>query len=119
MHAELREKVARQLAVLKGHHNLERIIVMAGGIRVPLWKHYLKDADAIIATLRDALLSDEVVEVGARGLTGARWEVGHRIVKGEKLGAKETARIESHATLSAACAVLLRALQTKESGHGG
>lgn len=111
MHAELREKVARIIAPgawLNCDQN--------GRAWAEQWTEIAESeeqADAILATLRDALLTDEVVEAGARGMTGARWEVGHRIVNGEKLGAKETARIESHATLSAACAVLLRALQTK------
>lgn len=60
-------------------------------------------ADAIIATIRDALLTDEVVEAGARILAG---ENG-LIQPYERRDAKRLIEV-----------ALLRAIQTKESGHG-
>jgi hypothetical protein len=44
-----RETLAKKLAELKGHRELEAKIVLEGGISVPVWKCYLKDADAILA----------------------------------------------------------------------
>lgn len=73
-------------------------------------------ASAILQALSEALLSEEAVTAGARGLTGARWEVGHRIVQGEKLGAKETARIEAHATLAAVLSVVTGKVVGRDQG---
>lgn len=44
-----REALARKLAELRGHREPEHEIVLEDGISVPLWKTYLRDADAILA----------------------------------------------------------------------
>lgn len=68
MHAELREKVARIVAP-GAWSNCDQ----NGRAWAEQWTEIVESeeqADAIIATIRDALLSDEVVEAGAAALAG-------------------------------------------------
>jgi hypothetical protein len=59
-------------------------------------------ASAIIQAITSRLLSEEAVTSAAMGLTGARWDNGHKIVTGAKLSAREMAAIEARAALSSA-----------------
>lgn len=61
-----------------------------------------KAAADILAIFRDALLSEGAVVAAGMGLTGARWDNGHKLVSGEKLSAREMARVEARAALVAA-----------------
>lgn len=70
MHAELKEKVAR-IVDPQAWETYDYVVAAPHGNEEPARRYTAlsrSKADAIIATLRDALLSDEVVEAGARAM---------------------------------------------------
>lgn len=53
------------------------------------------------------MISEKALRAAGMALVGAKWDMGHRLVSGEKLSAIEMAEYEAKAVLKAALPVLL------------